>query len=357
MEVFDVKNTLRKNKKLSSDELSVFCTQVSMLLTGGITLVEGIYIIHNEVDDKLTKETLRHIEESLEIGEEFYNALDKTHRFPEYMIYMVKIGETTGNLDSVLVALANYYERESQMKANIRNAITYPFVLFTIMSVVLYALVYRILPLFESMLFELSVSVSMSTDTLLTFGLSAGKYITIGIGLIFALLIFMIVWYSTEHGKEYLNNFLRRLYFTKKIMDMLDTGKFISSMALMISSGMDMEEALSITIESSNNKKIHNKIRTTIEYINKGLPIDEALRESNLIVGIDGRMLSIASKSGASDTMFIKLSKQYNDRTTISLNKISAYIDTTLVVSLSLMVGTVLLAVMIPLVNMISSIG
>ena len=352
-----MKDTHRKIIKLSSDEVSVFCTQIAMLLSSGITPSEGVYILYTEMENRATKDMLKVLYEALKSGDELFEALKKTNSFPDYMIHMIKIGEATGKLEHVLMALSAYYERESQIKASIKIAVAYPFALFAMMSVVLLVLVYRILPLFESMFMELSEDIAVSTDKMIYFGITTGKFIAITVGVLFLCTLIMILWYCTSNGKRRMDRIFARLVFTKKLVEMNDIGKFISSMALMISSGMSTREALELAYDSSENQIIHNKITKSMEYIDGGKSLDEALRESNLIIGMEGRMVSIAAKSGSSDTMFVKLSEQYNIKTTLTLNKISSYIDTILVVSLSVMVGTVVIAVMIPLDNMISSIG
>lgn len=352
-----MKDTLRKRNKLSSDEVSVFCTQVAMLISSGITLSEGVYILYTEMEHRPTKSILKQIDEALRLGDEFNEALKKTDVFPEYMIHMIKIGETTGKLQKVLEALSEFYERESQIKASIQNAIRYPFILFAMMSVVLLILVYRILPLFESMFLELSIDVAVATDNMIYFGINTGKAMAITVGILFVCTLILSLWYWTPSGKRNMDRIFQRMSFSKKLVEMMDTGKFISSMALMVASGMDTREALALAYDSSQNQVVHNKIEKSLEYIDGGMSLDEALRESTLLVGMEGRLVSIAAKSGASDTMFAKLSEQYNQKTTLTLNKISSYIDTTLVISLSVMVGTVLITVMIPLINMISSIG
>ena len=119
------------------------------------------------------------------------------------------------------------------------------------------------------------------------------------------------------------------------------------------------DKVLSLESEYENceNETVKARIAKCIELYKGGTHLDEALRNSGLIVGMESRLVSVALKTGGTDVIFMKLSEQYNERTTASLGKMTTIIETTLVIVLSVMVGAVLLAVMMPLVSMISSIG
>ncbi len=350
-------NEAKGGKKLSADEIAVFCDQLAMLLNGGIPIYEGTYILYSEMDDKATKEVLKRVDDALKENLPLHVACKQSEAFPDYMVYMIRVGETTGKLEEVLRSLSAYYERESMVAASIKSAVAYPVVLFSMMAVILLVLVWKILPLFENMFRELSTDVAAATESMMSFGMSAGRIIAIVTCAILFFILLVILWYQTKVGERTIKKFLVNFSLTKKLSVKIAIGKFLSSMSLMISSGMNITDALDLAQESTENTEIKEKISNCKELYEAHKPLDEALRETKLIVGMEGRMLSVATKSGATDVIFTKLSEQYNQSTTASLNKISSMIETIMVVVLSLLVGAVLLSVMLPLVSMISSIG
>ncbi len=177
-----------KKKRFTSEETASFCDQIAMLLNSGIPLYEGAYILAEEVEDKRTKQVLMHIEEQVRENMPLFEALSNTGAFPDYMVHMVKVGETTGKLEDVLKSLAAYYERDAQVKDGIRSAVAFPVILFAMMAVIMLVMVFKIIPLFEGMFLELSAEVASSTKRMMDGGILAGKIMA---GITCALLLFM----------------------------------------------------------------------------------------------------------------------------------------------------------------------
>ena len=335
----------------------MFCDQIAMLLKGGISVYEGTYMLYSEMEDAKTKEVLRQIDLQVKENIPLYKALTATGAFPEYMVHMVEVGEKTGRLEDVMKSLAEYYERDSRVKAGLRSAIAYPMILFAVMAAIMVVLVWKILPMFERMFTELSSDVAASTENVLTAGLTAGRIIAVIICAIFAVILLIVIWSRTKSGARVLSKAANGFGPIRNIMILMATGKFISSIALMMASGMDIREGLEREIENCDNEIVKHRIEKCLDLYTHSTPFDEAIRQSGLIVGMEARLISVAAKTGGTDEIFTKLSEQYNDKTSAALGRLTTVIETTLVVVLSLMVGAVLLAVMLPLVSMISSVG
>lgn len=346
-----------KTKKFSSDEISVICDQLAIMLNGGIAVFEAVHIMNTETDDKPSKAVIEMLDKDLSESIPLYEALERTNAFPRYMVHMVKVGETTGKLEEVMRGLADYYERESNIMTAIKNAVAFPIVLFAIMAVILLVLVWKILPLFESMFEELSADVSATAEKSLNFGMKAGTVIAVVTLCVLAVIVLILLWYRTKAGERRIKDLLTNFRGTGKLARRMAVGKFLSSMSLMLSGGMNITEALELSLEVTTNKEVRAQIEKCRELYEKNAPFDEALREAGLTSGMEGHMVTVGVKSGATDEVFAKLSHQYNDEITAKLTKISSIIETVLVVILAVLVGAVLLSVMIPLVGMISSIA
>lgn len=346
-----------KNKIFNSDEVAMFCDQIAMLLNGGISLYEGTYMLYSEMEDEKTKAVLKQIDDQVRENTPLYSALESTGAFPEYMVHMVHVGEKTGRLEQVMRSLADYYERDSRVKAGIKSAVAYPLILFGVMTAIMVVLAWKILPLFERMFEELSSDVSSATQNVLSKGLQSGRIVAIIVFVLFAVTIILLLIGNTKKGKAFLLKVAEAFGSLKRIMVMIATGKFISSMSLMLASGMEVHDALEREASAAENDTVRARIEECLKLYDEGLPLDEAIRRSGLIVGMESRLVSVAAKTGETDTVFEKLSEQYNEKTGEALTKMTTVVETVLVVILSLLVGAVLLAVMIPLVSMISSIG
>jgi len=132
---------LKSEKKLSAGEVSLFCTQLTMVLKAGVPLHEGIEAMTGDMKEGAMKRTLAALDELLRVNTPIADAMEQTGMFPEYLVKMVGIGDMSGRLEGVLSKMADYYERDMVMKQKIRGAVLYPATLFVMMSVIVVLLV------------------------------------------------------------------------------------------------------------------------------------------------------------------------------------------------------------------------
>ncbi len=346
-----------KKKRFTSEETASFCDQIAMLLNSGIPLYEGAYILAQEVEDKKTRQVLNRIEELVRENMPLYEALADTGAFPEYMLHMVKVGETTGKLEDVLRSLAAYYERDANVKAGIRSAVTFPVVLFAMMAVIMLVMVFWIIPMFEEMFLELNAEVAASTQRMMNGGILAGKLLAGITCVLFVVLLAALLWYRTASGEQAVKRIAAWFGPVRRLSGRMATGQFLSALGLMTVSGMDQGEALKMAADGCTDRTVKGRIEACLALVSAGENFDGALNKSKLITGRDNRMLGVAMRSGATDEILEKLGKQYDEKLGASLLGLSGRIETGMVVVLAVMVGTVLISIMLPLVSMISSIG
>lgn len=234
---------MKKQRKFTTEELGGFCKQVAMVLKSGISLDEGVYMLLEEVEDKRTKEVLEKMDEMLKDNETFHNAMKETGAFPKYLLSMVHIGEKSGKLEEVLEAMVVYYERESSMKESIRNVIAYPMIMFAMIAVILLVLVLKILPMFQNVFRNLNVDVASSSSRVMRVGMVTGEVVAIVALIILVVVAGLLLWYHTDGGEKVLKKWSGSFFATKKTARLMAIGKFVSSMSVMISSGMDPEES------------------------------------------------------------------------------------------------------------------
>ena len=140
---------MKKQKLLSNAEIASFCRQTALIIQAGITPSEGMDILIHDTISKEGKELLQAIGDSCREGNYFYQALESSEVFPNYVVRLTALGEESGNLDSVLLSLAQYYEREENISESIRSAITYPLIMILMMFVVILVLIVKVLPIFR----------------------------------------------------------------------------------------------------------------------------------------------------------------------------------------------------------------
>lgn len=348
---------MKKQRKFTTEELGGFCKQVAMVLKSGISLDEGVYMLLEEVEDKRTKEVLEKMDEMLKDNETLHNAMKETGAFPQYLLSMVHIGEKSGKLEEVLEAMVVYYERESSMKESIHNVIAYPMIMFAMIAVILLVLVLKILPMFQNVFRNLNVDVASSSSRVMRVGMVTGEVVAIVALIILVVVAGLLLWYHTDSGEKVLKKWSGSFFATKKTARLMAIGKFVSSMSVMISSGMDPEESLDMAREVVEGTKVQKKVEKCYEGVKERKSLAESLRESKLVTGMQGRMLGVAEKSGLTEEVLNDISRQYDEQITGQLSSMCTKLETTLVLSLSLIVGAILISIMLPLVSIITAIG
>nr|MCR5468615.1 type II secretion system F family protein [Lachnospiraceae bacterium] len=150
---------------LTSDEITEFCNQISLVIKAGISTYEGVSILAENSPAELTA-IFKLICEKLDEGSTFSEALTETGAFPDYMLHMINLGEQTGTLEYVMDSLSNYYRRESAIKSSIRHAVTYPLVMTVLMLIILFILIGKVLPVFQHIYEELGAELTGVSKTM-----------------------------------------------------------------------------------------------------------------------------------------------------------------------------------------------
>ena len=355
-------NTNTKNKKskrnieLSAEELALFCDQVSLILEAGIPLYDGFETLAKEAENDNAREIFEGISKSLLKQGSLYYAIKDIDIFPKYMVNMINIGEETGKLDDVLKSLNTYYTKADRTKKAIKAAISYPIVLLCMMSAVAVLIVTRILPIFEEIFKNLGTDMSSNGRAIMSMAKTLG-YIVFGVTVVILVIVIAIYFIvKLGYGNKVLKVF-GKLPFIKKISMKMSSASFSSVMSMMLSSGYSLEKALELAPEIVSEEYTKEKIVKCQKLVAEGKDISESLTEIEIFDGITNRMIGVGYKAGALDSVMKKISDKYEEEATESIEKIVSVIEPTLVAIMSIIIGGILIAVMLPLANIMSSIG
>lgn len=354
-----MKDTVRqeKAKPLSSGEVSLFCSQIVLLLKAGIPLKEGVGEISENVEDENVRELIHRIQAGMEQNGSLYLALNGTGAFPKYMVNMVNIGEKAGNLENVMEALSLYYDREDKLRSCVRGALLYPFILVLMIAAVIAVLVIKVLPIFHQVFLDMGSDVSDTVASVTRAGSTIGSW-ALAIILILAVLLFTaLLLYKTEGGYRFITGFLHNFPMTRKLSGKIALARFASVLSMLLSSGYHTEEALELAPGVLNNRIVIEKVEKCRSLVASGSSFPQALTQTGVFPGIYSSMVNIGDKTGNLDTVMRRLADLYSDDANESLNRAVSVIEPVMVGVLSVIIGAILLSVMLPLMGIMSSIG
>ncbi len=348
---------MKKNNILSNTEIASFCNQTALLFQAGITPADTVRILYNDAKTQEGKALLKEILEISKRGEPFHKALSATESFPDYVVHMVALGEESGNLDTCMLSLAAYYEKEDNITDNIRSAITYPLIMILMMLTVIFVLISKVMPIFEQVFNELGSEMTGFAGSLLTMGNKLNQYSMVLLLIICSFLLLYMIFTRTPFGKRFINHFLHTFPLTRNFYQSIACERFAGSMAICLGSGIDVFTGLDITYQLVENEIMQEKIQNCKALLKKDATFPEALTKCNIFSHLYAQMIAAGFKSGNADIVLRKIAEDYERTTDKRIQSIISVLEPTLVIILSIIVGLILLSVILPLMGIMASIG
>ncbi len=341
-------------KKLTPVETAVFCSQLEMLLRGGISAHESLLLLQEGASDANESELLELLACEVGAGAPLYDAMEKSGRFLHNAVEMVKIGETAGRLEDVLEALNRYYLRNERLKENARSAMMHPLVMLCLLVALVIVLLVRVMPVFAQVYMQLGATMSPFAYGLLSFGQWLGRSsMVIGIVLI-ALSVTVVLLWKRSGGKNALLRFSQRFPLTRPLMRLQNSARFCFVMALMLKSGLPFEQAAGLAqplFEGDTAQRIQ-RILDSFEQE----PLSVCLAKSGLFDAVDARLLQIGLRVGQLDTAMEDLAGRSEIKVDEMFSRLVGIVEPVMVALMGLVAGMVLLSVMLPLLGIMAAI-
>ncbi len=334
--------------KLSYDELATFCYQLSLMMRAGIGSEEGVSLLVEDASSN-AKVLLESVHTHLSDGLSLSKSLEKTGSFPSYMLRMIEIGQVSGKLDKVLTALSSYYERRSDTTKAIRKAVSYPATMSVLVAIIFLVLVSRVLPVFGQVLGQLGLSLSPVAQSMIAFG-SSGNVI---VGVVVVLIVIMgVVLFFTMRENAYTN-----IISKTKTGKLIDRSHFASAMAMMLASGLTVDEAMDKAIDLLSESALIEQFKKCRDLTEKGTRLPDAAAETEVFTRTQTGILSAGFRAGVPEQAMEELAERLQEESDEHLGQLLGRFEYGLVVALCVVVGIVLLSVMLPLIGVLSSIG
>lgn len=213
-------------KPLSNTETAAFCSQMAMILKSGISSVEGISILLEDVDDPDEKNLLTVLNDTLIQTGDFSQSLKSTGAFPDYMVHMVTLGEQAGRLDEVMASLSDYYDKEAALNQTIRSAVTYPLIMILMMLLVILVLITKIMPIFNQVFKQLGSEMSGLSLAILQAGEFLNSHAIVCAIVCAVLIILFFYLFRTERGHRTLRTWARHLPGMRTLSERISSSRF-----------------------------------------------------------------------------------------------------------------------------------
>lgn len=340
--------------KLTMSEKYMFCNQMAMILESGFSLNQGVTMVYEEMDDKNIKGVLQEVAKYLDEQVSFSEAIDLTKAFDDYMVNLVKVGETSGNLDDVMQSLSEYYARIDDITNKLKQALTYPIILIIMMVVVVGIIVFKVLPIFKDVLNGLGSDLSSYANSFMEFG-QIFSLMCFAVLLVLVIVIIAGYLYQRVTHVNVLSNVVQKSFLTRKLSRALNKAQITYALSLFISSGYDLQEAMKFVPKLVDDKQLRANLEKCNEDLINGDSFVEVIKKYQIYQGMQLNMIQVGFKTGQVDIIMKQLSNSFQEEVSRAIDQFLNIIEPTIVTLLSLVVGIVLMSVMLPLISIMSS--
>lgn len=346
----------KKNKgQLPSDQLSILFDNLALLTKSGLPAGQCVSLMRENAENDDFGQVLKKLQDELREHPYLCEAMEETNLFPEYAIRMVQIGEHSGKLEDVLESLGNYYNRENQLKAQLKSAVLNPFVLICIMCVVIVFLMVQVLPIFENVYGQFGIS--MTDNTMVSVALTVGQVAMWIIIVLLAIVIIGFILSLSNNGQRVLTRFFSKFPLTRKSAYLMDVTRFTSALSLQISSGVDTVTAYRLAMESTTTDELKRKLKDGYPEVEDGASVGEILCDMKVYNSSCTSMLMSGSRAGSTEVVLQRIADMYEEESQSAMDNILSLIEPILIGFLSVVIGVILICIMFPLVGLMSSIG
>ncbi|MCP4645872.1 MAG: type II secretion system F family protein [bacterium] len=354
-----IKETSAKKKggaRVRAAEVMVFTRQLSTIVNAGLPLLTGLDILAEQTEDPRFAGVLDDISSDVEGGESFSDALRKHPRaFSDLFVSMVRAGEASGNLDGVLMQLADYMESMAELRRRIRAAMTYPVVAFSMILLIAIGLIMFVVPQFAEIFASFEAQLPAPTMILIMISEILWSWRAgIVVAVIIAAVIAVRLYNQTDNGRLNMDRLKLRMPIFGKTLRKVAISRFARTLSTLTRSGVAILAALEIVERTAGNEVFARVISHAGDSVRNGETLADPLARSNEFPAMVTRMIGVGEKTGALEQMLSKISDFYDSEVKATIDSLTSLIEPVLILMMGIVVGSIVVALFMPILQLSS---
>lgn len=337
--------------------LAIFARQFSTMINAGLSLVKCLDILAEQTEDKTLRKFTVRIKQSVEDGSTLANAFEQFPRtFNKLFVNLVHAGEVGGVLDEVMDRLAGFLEKDQQLRSKIRSSMTYPaIILFVAIGVVIF-LVTFVLPTFIQMFEGMDLELPIMTKMLLAVSEGLRKYWYIFLLSLFFGLVGLGRYIATPAGKRQFDQLVLKLPVFGPLNQKVAISRFARTLSTLLASGVPVLQAMEVVAEAAGNVVVTKAVMTARTSIKEGESIAGPLGASGIFPPMVTQMIAVGEETGNLETMLTKVSDFYDLEVDATVSALTSLLEPLLMVGMGVIVGFIVIAMFLPMFQLIQGI-
>ncbi|MFQ4146980.1 type II secretion system F family protein [Chlorogloeopsis sp. ULAP02] len=356
---FDLKKIQMSLTKVSVKDKAVFSRQFAALVNAGVAIVRSLGVLSEQCSNPKLKQALLDISSEVQNGVNLSEAMRKhPDCFDNLYVSMVQAGEVGGVLDEVLNRLSKLLEDIARLQNQIKSALAYPVVVGFLATAIFIGMTVFLIPIFANIFKELGTELPALTQFLMTCSevLRSWRVLVI-IGIFIAAGIAYKQYYKTRVGKETIDRLSLKMPLFGDLIQKSSVARFSRTFGALTRSGVPILTSLEIVRDTSGNQMVANAIEAARSDIQQGGMISLALQKDKVFPPMAIQMISIGEETGEIDGMLMKIADFYEDEVEQAVKALTSVLEPLMIVVLGGMVGTILLAMYLPMFKVFEKLG
>jgi type IV pilus assembly protein PilC len=356
------KGGLKLFAKTSVDSklIMIFTRQLATLIDAGLPLLKGLEVLGKQEKDEVLRRIISNLSEAVQGGSTFSESLGQHPKiFSRLFVNMVKAGELGGVLEVVLNRLAEFQEKAQKLKNKVVSAMTYPVIVLGIAMLILVFLLTFIVPKFEQIFKDLLGNKPLPDLTRFVMNLSATAvsnwYILVLLAVGAA-----VGWKSlnsSEKGRVFIDKTVLKLPLFGDLMRKSSISRFTRTLGTLVTSGVPILQALLITRETAGNSIVAEAVMKVHDAVKEGESIVTPLEASGVFPAMVISMVDVGEETGQLPDMLLKIAEVYDDEVDSTVDALTALLEPLMIVFLAVVVGTIVVALFMPMVELLKNMG
>jgi type IV pilus assembly protein PilC len=344
-----------KGKSVPAKNLAIFTRQFSVMIDAGLPLVQCLEILGKQEPNKHFAAAILKVREDVEAGAALADAMKRHPKtFDALYSNMIAAGEAGGILDTILKRLAVYIEKAVKLKGEVKSAMIYPVAVIIIATLVVGAILWKVIPTFASLFEGLGAQLPLPTRVVISMSNGLVAYGWILIAVIGLIGYGIKSYYGTEGGRRTIDRLLLKTPILGGILRKVAVARFCRTLSTLLASGVPILDGLDITARTAGNAIIEDAIQTTRSGIERGETISGPLKETNVFPSMVVQMINVGETTGALDAMLSKIADFYEEEVDTAVAGLLTLMEPVMIAFLGVIVGGIVIAMYMPIFDLIS---
>ena len=338
-------------------DIVVMTRQFATMINAGLPLVQALDILAQQTENKILADVTRQVVYDVESGHTLADALRKHPKaFSDLYVNMVAAGEAGGILDTILVRLAQFLEKNDAIVRKVKGAMVYPAVILSVAVIAISVLLIFVIPTFQNMF--ASVNLELPLPTRIVIGLSnlLKNYWWAFLASMGAIVFGINRYYQTAPGRLQIDGMLLRLPVLGDVLRKSAVSRFTRTLGTLISSGVSILDGLEITARTAGNQVIHNAVMESRASIAGGETIAAPLQKSKVFPPMVISMIAVGEQTGGLDEMLSKIADVYDEEVDAAVSALLSLMEPIMIVVLGVIVGGMVVAMYLPIFDMVNAV-